>query len=242
MSAEQELRLGFGEEENKKATEHLERLLTYIHPEDLVIVGGLAIMHHFLSHGIEVSPRPFNDLDVMVSDVGKIDRSISHDFLVAHYHPKDHYLALVDRQSKTKVDVFDFNPAPNETITVIFNGKNIKMRSVEDQLVKTVLDIQRISEQLKVDPKQVSDAQKLTGIADMEKANRFWQSAEFEHSNLTIEEALKRAVDISKEHPDWLQEKPFHKPGSYECTSCASEDGFTITPMNEVYEVLGYVE
>lgn len=234
--------VGFSGKEKERIVTHLHRLLPYLKPDKFVIVGGLAIRYHLLSHGIDYPHRPFNDLDIIVKDRSVVSPSVASDFLVCHYHPQDNYLALVDPVSKTKVDVFSYCPAPQRTFKVDFNGRKIDIVSVEDQLVKSVLDVQRISAEAKVDPKQFSDMRLLMQIADMEKTNKIWRLNDFDKWPKSIKEAINRVEAIAREHPEWLQEKPFRRPQPYICPNCQSKDGFEIVPMEEVYQVLGYIE
>lgn len=242
MGKERDLVIGFFGEEKERIVTHLQRLLPYLKSGEYVIVGGLAIRYHLLSHGINYPQRPFNDLDIIVKNRDVVSSSVSKDFLIYHYHPKDYFLALADPISRTKVDVFSYYPAPRQTIKVAFEDREVDLVSVEDQLVKTVLDIQRISEEAKVDPKQFSDTRLLMQIADMETANKLWQTNKFEKWPSTITEAVERAEKIAQTHPEWMQEKPFRKPKPYFCSSCQSTNGFEIVPMDEVYKVLEYIE
>jgi hypothetical protein len=79
-------------------------------------------------------------------------------------------------------------------------------------------------------------------IADMNKANRYWKANKFERWPETIAKAIDRAENIAREHPEWLQEKPFRKPKSYKCKFCKSADGFEVVPMEKVYKLLKYTE
>lgn len=238
----EDLLSGFSGEEQRKILTHLERLLPYLKPDEFVIVGGLAIRYHLLSHGISYPQRQFNDIDIIVKDPSVVSPSVLDDFLIYHYHPDDYFLALVDPISRTKIDIFSYYPEPLEAVTVPFGNKEVRVVSVEDQLVKTVLDIQRISEEAKVDPKQFEDTRLLMQIADMEKADRIWKSHNFDTWPKSINEAIDRAETIARENPQWVQEKPFRKPQPYICPHCQDKDGFVVTPMEEVYKVLGYVE
>jgi len=58
-----------------------------------------------------------------------------------------------------------------------------KVVDTEDQLVKTVFDIQRISQENKVDPKQFIDTRLLMKVADMEKANEIWRDREYDNTD-----------------------------------------------------------
>lgn len=233
---------GFSKLDKNKIKIHLIKLFPYLKKDGFVIVGGLAIRYHILSHDLSYPKREFNDLDIIVKNPRVISPKIAKDFLIYHYHPDNFYLALVDPETKTKVDIFDFYPAPKKTVKVIFNKEKINIVSIEDQLVKTVLDINRISQKAKVDPKQFFDTKLLLKIADLKKTDELWRKNKFKSLPKSLEDAIKRAQDLTKQHPEWLKEKPFRKPKPYNCLNCKSIDGFKIIPIEKVYRILGYVE
>lgn len=237
-----DLVIGFSGEEKERITTHLGKLFPHLKPNGFVIVGGLAIRYHLLSSNIPYPQRPFNDVDIIVKNPKVVSPSVSKDFFIYHYHPKDYFLALIDPISRTKVDIFSYYPAPKETVRVLFEDKEVDIVSIEDQLVKTVLDIQRISPKAKVDLKQFSDTKLLMQITDMRKADKIWRFHNSTQYPKSITQAIEKAEKIVEEHPEWLQEKPFRKQKPYVCPNCYGADGFDISPMEEVYEVLGYVE
>lgn len=233
---------GFSKKDQKKIKLHLRKLLPYLKKNQFVIVGGLAIRYHALANGLDYPKRGFNDLDIIVKNPSVVSKKVGKDFLIYHYHPKDFFLALVDPVTKTKVDVFSFYPVPGETVQVNSGDEKINIVSVEDQMVKTVLDINRISSNAKVDPKQFSDAKLLLKIADLKKSDELWRKNKFKGLPKSLEDAIKRAQDLAKKHPEWIREKPFRKLKSYKCLNCKSADVFNIVPMEKVYRILGYVE
>lgn len=242
MKTKKDLVIGFSDDERKRTTANLERLLPHLKPDQFVIVGGLAIRYHLITHGISYPRRPFNDLDIIVKNKKVVSLAVAKDFLIYHYHPKDYFLALVDPKSKTKVDIFSYYPVPHRTIKAKFGMREVDIVSIEDQLVKTVFDIQRISEKAKVDPKQFLDTRLLMEIADMELVDRLWRANNFKKWPKTIQKAIDRAEKIAKNDPEWLQEKPFVRVKPFVCPQCQSIKDFRIVPMDEIYKILGYVE
>lgn len=148
----------------------------------------------------------------------------------------------MDPTSKTKVDIFRDEPKPFEIVRFLLGNREINLVSAEDQLVKTIVDLQRISPENKVDPKQFSDAKLLLQITDREKANSYWKTHDFDKYPATLDEAYGKASRIAREHPEWLQKKPFRKPEPYKCKYCQETEDFKIEPMTKIYEILGYVE
>ncbi len=242
MSKDKDLTVGFTKAETKKITTHLNKLLPYLKPGSFVIVGGLAIRYHLITHGISYPQRPFNDLDIIVKNKNVVSPEVAKDFLVYHYHPENFFLALVDPESKTKVDIFNFEPKPSSILSVAFGDTYVDIVSIEDQLVKTVLDLQRISPKAKVDPKQFLDTNLLMQIADLSKADRGWRAKKFKDYPKTIIQAVQNAQSIAKKHPEWIKQSPFKKSKPYHCPFCKSEDGFKVEPMVKIYKLLGYVE
>lgn len=162
--------------------------------------------------------------------------------MIYHYHPDDFFLALVEPITKTKVDIFNFYPKPSEIVKVDFEGEKINIVSIEDQLVKTVLDINRISKNKKVDPKQFSDINLLLKIANRKKAEKLWIENNFENLPNSLEDSIKRAQMLSKKHPEWLKSKPFRRLKPYKCLKCKSTRAFKIEPMENIYRILKVVE
>lgn len=247
MGKEVNLINGFNETDNKRIETHLNKLFPYLDKEKFVIVGGLAIRYHLALKGIDYHIRPFNDLDIIMESMEAIDPNVTKEFMVYHYHPHQKngtfYLVLIDPESKTKIDIFDYKDVPPESIVKVPFGKElIKVVSIEDQLVKTVIDIQRISETAKVDPKQFIDTTLLSQIADMNLANKIWGRKNNPQWPTNIKDAIKRANKIKNEHPEWVQEKPFRKPKPYICPDCVNDSQFPLTPMATIYEALQYVE
>lgn len=236
---------GFKTVDSKRIKSHLGKLLPYIDTNKMVIVGGLAIRYLIAQAGIKYPARGFNDLDLMVKTVGAISPKVAKDFLIYHFHysKKDSFfIALVDPVLKIKVDIFDWRPPLEEYTIVKFGNYKLKMRSIEDQLVKTVSDLQRISSEKRVDPKQFLDATLLMKIANTKFADIIWGKRNFSNYPNSIMSAFDRARDIAKLHPEWVKENPFKKPKPYQCPDCKSTKEFKITPMRQIYEILGYTE
>lgn len=236
---------GFSANDATRVKAHLIKLLPYIDTDKLAIVGGLAIRYHLTRVGMRYPIRPFNDLDLMVKEASAVSPKVSKDFLIYHYHPPkggSFYIVLVDPVSKTKVDIFDWNPPMEESVTVRFNGYKLKMRSAEDQLVKTVIDIQRISKEQKVNPKQFEDTKLLMQVVDNKKTDKIWMKRKFPYYPNSINEAINKANKIAMQHSEWLLKDPFKRIKPYRCKACRNANGFKITPMKKIYNILGYVE
>src|SRR3989344_4771933 len=226
MQKESKLIRGFTEDESLRIEDHLSKLIPHLTPERYVIVGGLAIRYHLQNAGIAYPQRPFNDLD-----------TIAKDFMIYHFHQKGDffYFSLADGKTRTKTDIFDYENAPEETIMVPFGNQKIKIVSIEDQLAQTVYDIQRISQETRVDPKQFLDANLLVQIANIDKAQAQWKKRRKPEFPKSIEGAIERAESIRETHPEWIQKSPFRKPEPYKCDGCVLSHDFPLTPMDKIY-------
>ena len=233
-----ELIKGYSPSESEKIRAHLERLLPHLEPEKFVIVGGLAIRHGLVSRGIDFPQREFNDLDIIAQEESVVYPSITQDFLTYHHHP-DFYFAFVDPISKTKVDVFDWSKPPFYKEAVNFQGRKLLVRSLEDQLTVIVWDVLQASNEIKRDPKMISDMELMLSVSNAQILAEIWQKRSQKSSFL---EAVENARRLFKEHPEFFKEKPWHKQAPYKCPNCISTKDFPLTPMEKVYKILGYVE
>jgi len=243
MSKENSLTLGFSNEDAQRIEGSLKRLGSHLPPDKFVVVGSLAIRYHLLSRNLNYEGGALNDLDLIVEKEEDVEPSITKDFLVYHHHRSAplFYFALVDPLSMTKIDIFT-KTLPVRTIKTSVLAAEVNAIGVEDQLVQTAFDIQRISENAKVKPVQIRDAKSLLEIADLELVDRLWRERGFQKYAPTVKAAVGKAEEIAKAHPDWLSENPFRKPKPYVCRECVEDPNFPLAPMEEVYKILGHIE
>ena len=239
MNSEPAIFRGFSQAESEKIALHLERLMPYLDLKRTVVVGGLPIRYHLVSNGIAYPERPFNDLDMIIESEDVLNPAVSQDFQIAHYHQDKagaYYFALVDPVSRTKVDIFDYSRPPAEIVWIDFVGLRLRIRTLESQLIQTIHDTQKVRSFIMVDPKQFTDARLMLQVADLDKANQFWIGTE------GLEDAFAAAEESVREHPELLKEKPYRKPAPYDCPECVHTEKFPLTPLEEVYRTLGYIE
>ena len=237
-----DLVVGFTQSEKERIEKHLLRLIPHLIKDEFILVGGIIIRYYLTKKNIDYPPRPFNDLDILIKYETSIKKSITKDFLIAHYHPKEGrapYMALIDPITKVKDDFFDYEFAPNKINKIRFDKYLLNIQSVEDQLIKTVFDTQRISEKSKVDPNQFSDTKLLMQISNISLASQYWDKKCRLKYNFSLKDAINRAELITRDHPEWLREHPFDQPKPYTCKECKDNKNFPITPMKEIYKILG---
>lgn len=235
---ENELIRGYSPSETEKVKTHLERLLPHLTAERFVIVGGLAIRRGLISRGIDYPQRTFNDLDIIVEEESVVHPSITQDFLVSHHHP-DFYFALVDPVSKTKIDVFNWAVPPFSTEKIQFGNNSVHITDLENQLTVTVFDLLKASDEIKRDPKMISDMELMLSVADLKKVQQIWQKRE---QPTNFSDSVEQVRRLYSQHPEFFKEKPWHKPKPYQCKECINTSDFPLTPMEKVYKVLGYIE
>ncbi|QQG44822.1 MAG: hypothetical protein HYW86_02830 [Candidatus Roizmanbacteria bacterium] len=252
MKERAEIGIGLLNTERKRMSAFLRKFIPHVKPNKLVACGGLATRYHLQTHGITFPQRPFNDLDLLIKAADDILPSITSDFMLYHYHPAGvddpiektyFFYAFIDPETKIKADVFPYRwSSPKRFIQATFKGKLLPIVGAEDQLIQCLYDVSRISETMKVDPKQLQDVHSLLQITDTSLAEQIWRSNSHPLYPKTLHEALLRADSIVKEHPDWWKEKPYRKPKPYQCQNCQARPVFAITDMTKIYEILGYVE
>lgn len=243
---------GLNREDRIRAEMFLMKFIKHVKPGKLAICGGLATRFHLKERKIDFPERPFNDLDLLIEKPDDIESSIISDFMLYHYHPPGiddpveptyFFYAFVDTTTHIKTDVFPYRWSSTERfVRARLKEKLIDVVGVEDQLIQCLYDVSRISPSLKVDPKQLDDVHILMKIADRNLVRKLWIENNHPSYSPTFDEALRRAENIRKDHPDWWQAKPYRKPKPYICSHCKSRPNYLITKMSEIYKTLGYVE
>lgn len=245
MFRDNELNLGFSEQDTQKVLGVLSRFIPHVVQENLVIVGGVSRRHHLIKHGIPYPPRPFNDLDFMIRDISEMKPSVTTEFLIAHYHlPRNtsFFAGLVDPQTKITIDVFDYYHAPVDPEEVQIGGFQLKIRGTEDQLTKAVYDLMKITKGQTLSPKEFDSADQLLEVVDLEKAGRIWGMKYSSFYPFSIIEAIQRAKEERRKYPERVFEFPTRITEPYICLECTEVPGFALTPKEEIIKVLGYVD
>ena len=248
----------FGSQNKEKVKSTLLKLLPHVNTNNVILCGGFAIRYHLKKNNMEFNyERDFNDLDLMLKEILDLTPSVAKDFMVYHYHDysdkksehlDDLFVALVDENTKIKVDIFSYNPyTPFDPEEIEFEGFKLKIRNPEDQLATQVLESAGTLEGSKIDPRWIENIEGLLKISDLEKANKYFHDKHFfndkgenpfTESILEVYEKIKKQLS---EKPELLVSKPC-KRDPYKCDLCEDRNGFTVVPMEQVYKVLGYTE
>lgn len=248
----------FGEKNKEDVRSCLLKLLPHVNINNLILCGGLAVRYHLRKSNKTFDyGREFNDLDFLLKDVGDLKSSICKDLIVYHYHDytnkkrehaDDFFVALVDRSSKVKLDIFSYVPyTPFDVEEVEFENVKIKIRNPEDQLATQILESAVVLEGGTINPKWIENIEMLLTISDSDKANKYFHSKHyyngreenpFTENVLDVYERIKNKIKIN---PEVLATKST-KRTPYKCELCENKNGFTVSPMENVYKVLGYTE
>lgn len=235
---------GLDDEVRRKAETHLTRLVPHLKPDRFAVVGGLAVNFLAVLGGVAFRRGEFNDLDLVITEAGAVLPTIVNDFMIAHHHFDENdksleYFALVDRESRTKSDIFPNFPPRKSFVRAKVGDFSINVSTAEDQLVKTVQDLQNFSERRPADSKFYSHLKLLREIADFNKASGIWEELAKKDYPRTLKEAIDGADRKAEEHPDWLRDSSFKKLKPDKCEECVVTIDYPLTPLEEVYKVLG---
>jgi hypothetical protein len=232
----------------------LTKLLPYLDLAKITFVGGLAFRHHLSQTNVQID-RPFNDLDLVTPTLAAVSPQAvsSGDFLVSHFHdyartneltipPRDRfYLVLVDPVNKVKIDIFDTEPfPPTRTIPVVFNDFSLNIISPEDQLCHLVWNAYGIINGQPIQAKMVPNIEALWPQVNITQASQIW--SQYYSLTLDLETTWSRIQTSAKSHAELLKEKFFHRLPNSPCPSCLSDPSWPLTPLSEIYRLLGYVE
>lgn len=215
MIRQPEIGAGLSEEDKEKAASFLRKFLKHIKPGKAIICGGLATRWHLAMYGRNFPKRTFNDLDLLIERSEDIKASITKDFLIYHFHPANphdrvepeyFFYAFIDQETGLKADVFPYRwSAPRRFKTAYFEGKPIKVVGIEDQLIQCLYDVSRISSDMKVDPKQLTDVHTLLEIGDRALAERIWKKNAHPDYPKTLGGALGRADRLTSRAPGLVE-------------------------------------
>lgn len=238
---------GYSIEDQRRAETTLDKLVPNMTGPNWWLVGGLAIRHHLAKNQRELPQRGLNDIDIVATSPDDISPDIADSFLIHHSHPlkpDGHFrFVLADPETRIKVDVFPRNPK-NPTLDrveyVEYKGMQLlPLQTAEDQLAKTVLDLVMMWGR-PVDPKQLDDAARLLRVVDTRKTNEIYRDLQDRHT--TVEEALDHVHARRASNPETFAAKPWQSEETYDCDQCVDDPRFPVSSMEEVVDVLGYVE
>lgn len=187
----------------------LRRLLPYLDLNNIYFCGGIAIRYHLANNQKPISQRPTKDLDLCAITLDAVLPKVKGKFEVVDLQHLcggySFFLKLLDLEQDFIIDVFDNSFPARDPIKVQFENWMVNMRNAEDQLVKTVFDLQEVLKDGKIDttPKQFEDARALWEIVDRQKAQKYWSESVQENPLFhgmpeNLEEAMIKAENHVK--------------------------------------------
>ncbi len=249
--------VGYRLQDSQKLELHLKKLFNHVDLDSFILAGGTAIRYHLVNHDVDYPLRPTNDLDALLTRADALKPSVAEDFKISHYHINDasnrdrFYFALVDAETKTKIDLFDADVFTPHPVTVDFYGTSVQMRSLEDQLVTKIMEMLRVLYDQKVDTEWFEDTQMLIKFANMDKAQKYWEEnvakpffvSEGRYAKYSgPAEAWEAVVAHLQKHTELLSERVHRKEKPYVCEGCTISKDFPLTPLEDIYKILGYIE
>ncbi len=222
-----------------KLTPHLEG--------PVVVTGGIAVGWHLLNSGVQREKKHLNDIDIVVQGTSGLRASLTHDFLVRHFHPfrgKGKILImLVDKEHRTRIDVFTpVTDSALERLTAAPNGVTpLRFISAEDLLVKLLSILLAVTEGKPVEPKYVAHFNSLSMVADRRAAGEIWREYRKEGRPLDFREAAEAVGRSIALNPALLQAGRYSRDLDQACPWCRESGLFPLAPLPEIYEILGYV-
>ena len=241
---------GFKQDDAIKIETFLLKLLKHVNVENLVICGGLAIRHHLKTNNVPFNyQRAFNDIDLLLKNISDIKPTISQDFLIYHYHDysgktghaDDFYISVVDETIKIKADIYSYKPyIPIEPQKITFKEYELFIRNYDDQLATQLLEVEGIYKGNNVDPKWLDNINALSVIAKMDKAGSYYNRKLGLSGSGDVRQIINDLKTYLTSHPEQLVIKG-NKRIPYVCELCESKSGFEVTPMPQIYKLLGFI-
>ncbi len=215
-------------------------------PDQVVFVGGMATRLFLADRGQNVTARPLNDVDLAATGPRVFNGEVvQQDFLIHHFHPSDGRIVLAHRATALKVDVFPMSRPElyRDLGTPAKVGEHtMLLQRLPWRLAQTVWDLWVMPRYNKVDPKQLADGLALYAVAtqaEREEAEAIWQlinSPEAPDLHSALQYAGSEAAQQNYGPNPWKVYQP------YDCWQCSGHPLWPLAPMQEVLELLGYIE
>lgn len=215
--------------------------------EPFLVTGGLAIQWHLLRHGVHIERRPFNDIDIVISDPSRLPLSLTQQFLVAHYHPSRRrgkiLMQLADEESRSRIDLLT---PYSLSITaraqpVVIAGKNCGIVAAEDLTARLLCILCQVVDGKLVDPKYYESFKRLASITDMECVATIWREYKDEWHPEDAFAALTKVHEGVATNSHLLQPDVYSQAITEGCQWCHSSAALPLAPAAKIHEIWGYV-
>ncbi len=224
----------------------LDHLMPHLSSGECAIVGGLAIRQCVMIEAQPYPPRKFNDMDMTVSDPEAVVSSMIGSFGIGHFHETADgpFFAVVDPETRVRIDIFPW-PRHQQSLMVAKCGAySLPFASPEEQLAKTICDTTRVLRDQPVEPKQFTDADLLSKIADPALTSRIFASfyGDLIPAVSSAQQAFAQAKRAAAEHPELVKPRPFERPYPTACTKCSHVAKYPLMDLPDFRNLLGYSE
>jgi len=236
------LTTAFFPEDAEHALKTLERLMKHL--PFLVLTGGVASSYYFWKYDFPISQRKLSDLDVVIEDPSNLRSIITQDFLVSHYHPKNHkgkfHIMLVDPKTKIRIDVFPFLSKANERVQTV-NIRNVafSILSLEDLVCRLLSNCAGLIENKEVDPKYFVTMLSLFGVSDRIVIRKIWE--EYRKEGQNFDDTYCAILNQVKNKPELLKKIIYSQDLNHSCKECQPIAGIPLATNQQVFDLLRYV-
>lgn len=191
--------------------------------------------------------RPLNDIDIVVADISALSPSLSHDFLISHFHPMRGagriLLQLVDETHRVRIDVFTQNsPSLLSRVqsTELF-GVACGTVAAEDLTAKLLAILYGVTMGEQVDPKYYDSFRLLSGLADLNIVREIWSGYRKPDYARSFDVAAETVHQRIANDPSVLRKDVYGQDGGDSCPWCDQSSAFLVSPRPKIFEVLGHV-
>jgi hypothetical protein len=224
----------------------LRKLIKYF--DDFTLVGSPVFTFHINNRSGNITNRDVNDLDIKIDNKDLVPPEIDKDFMIYHYHYypqntiKQHgfYFALIDKNTKTKIDIFGQKPYfINDYEYIDFEGTTIKMPTLEEQFITNLLTQCVLLKGHKVWIESIDDLNLMFDYIDKNKATEILRKHHLNTFDGNVSEYMEKINAYLKEHPETLLLNKENKMGVLDCKDCIVDGPYEITPTKEAFDFLG---
>lgn len=237
MTERLDLRL-FGVSDARRIETSLARIAPHFDLAATVIVGSVATSHAL--GGSAGRQRQLNDIDLCVQEVESVSPSITNTAYVAHFHWEDNsrrhpYLAVVDKSTGVKTDIFSPPRLPEAQTTGVVDGFEFAIIGSEQLLAAAVNSMRLQVARARVSPKRQHDVEQLLEIARVVSADQLFRRNFTD--DVSLLESYRSSLAAIRAQPDLIVDIEFPNARSDSCGECVSDARFPLTPISKIREL-----
>ncbi len=210
---------------------------------DYAVTGGIALEPALGSQFGR--RRPFNDIDLVVSNFNILPSSLGLRFLISHVHPGRPTgklaIQLVDQEQRVRIDVFSACGATMERVRLATIGNmSVTVVAVEDLACRFASEMMCYSRGDLVPPKCADDHSRAKQIVDKNLVEKAWQDQRREIDPQTYAEASVQIDEALKMGSGSLAKPIYSTDTETACPHCHDSEQFRVATSEEIIAILGY--